>query len=186
MEKGRKNYNNNICSSYFCEDTQCREGLFPELIFHEGIILEDPRNSHRLHLTHGHQADFLNSTGWKIARFLVRYLWKPLEHFGVADPTSAAKNYICKGRIENRLSDYAIKKQLFLIAGHTHRPRLNQEMPYYVNTGSCVHPSCITCIEIENYHLTLIKWALSTKKDRTLYVSREVLSQIPLSFNYYN
>ncbi len=51
-----------------------------------------------LYLTHGNQADFLNSTLWRLSRFLVRYLWKPLELLGVLDPTSAAKNYQCRER----------------------------------------------------------------------------------------
>lgn len=71
--------------------------------YHEGIILkmcgcaqEDKNACPKLHclefyLTHGHQAELLNSTLWRLSRFLVRYLWKPLEQLGVLDPTSAAK-----------------------------------------------------------------------------------------------
>lgn len=119
----------------------------------------------------------MNSTFWKLTRFLVRYFWKPLEHFGVLDPTSAAKNYTCKDRIERRLSDYAQSQRMPLIVGHTHRPHLDPAAPYYMNAGSCVHPSCITCLEIEKGKITLVKWTLSVKKDRTLYVAREILSE---------
>ena len=134
----------------------------------------------RLYLTHGHQADALNSTFWKLARFLVRYLWRPLEHFGVLDPTSAAKNYVCKDRVEQRLSSYASEHQMPLITGHTHRPRLHAASPYYMNTGSCVHPRCITCMELENNQLSLVKWALSVRRDQTLFVERTVLSTLRL------
>ena len=47
----------------------------------------------RYNLIHGHQADFLNNQLWKLARWLVRYIWKPLELAGIKDPTSAARNY---------------------------------------------------------------------------------------------
>ncbi|MBQ3602197.1 MAG: serine/threonine protein phosphatase, partial [Lachnospiraceae bacterium] len=40
--------------------------------FYEGIILEDSISHKVLHLTHGHQAELLNSTFWRLARFLVR------------------------------------------------------------------------------------------------------------------
>ena len=160
---------------------QCLESLFPGLIFHEGIILEDCRHNNSLYLTHGHQADALNSSLWRLARFLVRFLWKPMERFGVLDPTSAAKNYTCKEKTERRLCHFAAKENKPLICGHTHRPMLNADSPFYMNTGSCVHPRCITCIEIEGISLTLVKWTLDTRNDRTLYVAREVLSKVILN-----
>jgi len=178
MEKKRAGYSDTVCASYFCTSSQCIQPLFPGLQFYESIILENPCRNYRLYLTHGHQADFLNSTCWKLARFLVRYFWRPLEHFGVLDPTSAAKNYVCKDRVEQRLSDFAVKNEMPLITGHTHRPRLHGSSPFYMNTGSCVHPRCITCIEIEHETISLVKWALSTRRDQTLYVERSVLSTI--------
>ncbi len=180
MEKKSPGYSDRVCSTYFCTDTQCCQELFPGLKFHEGLILEEACGGRRVYLTHGHQADFWNSAGWKLNRFLVRYLWRPLEYYGVLDPTSAAKNYRHKDKIEKRLSDFAAEKGYPLITGHTHRPRLDASDLSYMNTGSCVHPRCITCIEIEGRHISLVKWTYDTRKDRTLYVSREILSQTDL------
>lgn len=176
MEKKTPGYSERVCGTYFCTDTQCRQPLFPNLTFHEGLILKHISTGECLYLTHGHQADFFNSVCWKLTRFLVRYLWRPLEHFGVLDPTSAAKNYTRKGRVEQRLSDYAVRNNKLLITGHTHRPRLDASAPHYMNTGSCVHPRCITCMEIEGDTLSLVKWTYDTKEDGTLYVHREVLA----------
>ena len=134
-----------------------------------------------LYLTHGNQADLLNSTLWKLSRFLVRYVWKPLEQLGVLDPTSAAKNYQCRERSEKRLSQWALKHQCYLITGHTHRPVLGNSETRYFNTGSCVHPSSITCIEIENCAISLIKWRVEVRADNTLFVQRERLAEpLPL------
>lgn len=144
--------------------------------FYEGIILQDCCSNKRLYLTHGHQADTLNSTFWKLSRFLVRYIWKPLEHFGVLDPTSAAKNYSVKEKTEKRLEHWAKTNQTTLITGHTHRPVLSSDTPHYCNTGSCVHPRCITCIEIQNGSLFLVKWSMETREDLNLYVARSILS----------
>lgn len=129
-----------------------------------------------LYLTHGNQADFLNSTLWKLSRFLVRYVWKPLEQIGVLDPTSAAKNYQCRSRSEKRLSSWAVKHQCYLIAGHTHRPVLGDSSTRYFNTGSCVHPGSITCLEIENCEISLVKWRVEVRKDNTLFVVRECIA----------
>lgn len=180
MEKKSPCYAGRFCRNFFCTDTHCRQALFPELVFHESLILEDPYGKYRIYLTHGHQADFWNSSGWKVNRFLVRYIWRPLERFGMLDPTSAAKNYRHKDKIEKRLSTFAAETGFPLITGHTHRPRMDASDLTYMNTGSCVHPHCITCIEIEGKHLTLVKWTYDTREDRTLFVSREVLSRAEL------
>lgn len=128
-----------------------------------------------LYLTHGHQASLLNSTFWRVARFLVRYFWNPLENLGILDPTSAAKNYEVKEKCEESLRHWAEENQHILITGHTHRPVMPEEPAYYYNTGSCVHPRCITCIEIEYGKLTLVKWSMQARVDSVLYVKREVI-----------
>lgn len=144
--------------------------------YHEAIILrrEDaPEKS--LYLTHGHQASLLNSTLWRVACFLVRYFWSPLENLGILDPTSAAKNYDVKEKCEDILQKWATENRHILITGHTHRPVMPDEPSYYYNTGSCVHPRGITCIEIENNSMTLVKWIMQARADSLLYVAREVI-----------
>ena len=121
---------------------------FPGITFYSGIILKDREHQKDIYLTHGHQTDFLNSNLWRISRFLVRYVWGPAERLGFLDPTSAAKNNKRKRRAEEKLTDWARKKEHILITGHTHRPMIGTVDAPYCNTGSCVHPSCITCIEI--------------------------------------
>ena len=146
-------------------------------VYLEGIILRPesaPEKS--LYLTHGHQASLLNSPFWRLARFLVRYFWSPLENLGILDPTSAAKNYEVKEKCEETLRRWAEESGHILITGHTHRPVLPAEPACYYNTGSCVHPRCITCIEISRGELTLVKWSMQARMDSLLYVAREVIS----------
>ena len=65
--------------SYYCDRQMQEIPLCPKVNFYSGIILEDQEKKRDIYLTHGHQADPLNSTFWKLSRFLVRYVWKPLE-----------------------------------------------------------------------------------------------------------
>ncbi len=164
-------------ATYPCTSSQCEEPLFPDIRFHSGLILKNNADQTSLYLTHGHQASILNSTLWPLNRFLVRYVWKPLEQIGVLDPTSAAKNYTSKQRTEKRLTEWADKYHRTLITGHTHRPMIHPSAPSYLNTGSCIHPRCITCIEIHGTEITLVKWYTGTRKDGTLYVERVKLAQ---------
>ena len=128
-----------------------------------------------VYLTHGHQADHLNSTFWRVSRFLVRYIWRPLESLGIPDPTSAAKNNTRKKESEKKLSGWANRHGHILITGHTHHPMITDSG--YLNTGSCVHPSGITGIEIRNRCLTLVKWSVAARQDLSLYARREILGE---------
>ena len=53
--------------------------------FYPAIILKDSLGKKDIYLTHGHQAGIMNSTFWKVNRFLVHYLWKNLELLGVPE-----------------------------------------------------------------------------------------------------
>lgn len=176
MVKQKEAFRKKQYQSYFCEQS-CREyPLCPAVSFYEGIVLKDTEGKKDIYLTHGHQADAFNSVFWKLSRFLVRYVWKPLEKIGVSDPTSAAKNYVKKKKSEEILAGWAREYGHLLIAGHTHHPMEGTGASPYFNTGSCVHPGSITGIEIENRCMTLVKWSLGTREDLTLYARREPLS----------
>ncbi len=161
-------------SSYFDQKTDTEVPLFPGIKYNEAIVLKHKNTEQEVFLIHGHQADFMNYIGWRINRFLVRVLWKPLQVVGIADPTSPAKNYKETIRIERRIKKWiANNKNLLTIIGHTHRPRFPEagELALF-NDGSCVHPRTITGIEIENGSITLIKWQISTTEDGTLKIIR--------------
>lgn len=150
-------------------------------IHHSGLILKNCCPGKDIYLTHGHQVDFFNSILWRTARFLVRYLWKPLETLGFLDPTSAAKNNTKKEHIEQTLTTWAKAKDCFLITGHTHRPMMGSDKSPYFNCGSCVHPSSITCIEITDGQIILVKWTLSSHQNGSLFVERIELAD-PVKF----
>ncbi len=144
----------------------------------EAVLLKNREGGHDVAMLHGHQADFFNCVCWRLARFLVRYLWKPLERFGVLDPTSAARNYRKAARHERCLAHWASQYEMYLVAGHSHRPRLlagAEGERFYLNTGSCVHPGGIIALELENMEFTLVKWRFATREDMSLYVRREIL-----------
>ncbi len=184
MEKQQPSFGEKYAKRYFCTSTQREEALLPNITFHEAIILRSKSTPEKsLYLIHGHQASTLNYTFWRLARFLVRHLWRPLELRGVNDPTSAAKDYKVKTKTEEKLNRWATSHQHTLIAGHTHRPVLSASSPYYCNTGSCIHPRCITCIEVEHDTMTLVKWYTTARNDKTLYVARKVLSG-PITIPY--
>ena len=138
---------------------------FMNFKYKEGLILENTEKNLELRITHGHQADPLNSVSWRLARTLVRHLWTPLEVFGISDPTSAAKNNHKQNRLEKKYLSYARKNHCYLLTGHTHRPSLCTKSSPYCNCGSCVHPQGITCIELSGYKMELVKWYVTIDKN---------------------
>ena len=160
--------------SFYEPKTDQQLPLFPGIEYHEAIILEHQDTKQQLFLLHGHQADFMNYVGWQINRFLVRFLWKPLQVLGIPDPTSPAKNYRETKKVERRFKKWILNNNnQFTIIGHTHRPRFPEAgEPALFNNGSCVHPRSITGLEIENGAITLIKWQIETTEDGYLRIVR--------------
>ncbi len=162
---------------YFDEITSTKKELLKGLKVEEGIILDVEGFKKNILLIHGHQADFFNYVLWRLSRFLVRFLWKPLQVIGIKDPTSPAKNYKELVKVEQRLKKWILNNNnQMVIAGHTHRPRFPNpsELPYF-NDGSCVHPRAITGIEIVAMQISLIKWHTITRKDGTMQIIKTVL-----------
>lgn len=147
------------------------------LTYYEGVLLKDVLSGKNIHITHGHQADVFNSTLWRISRFLVRYIWKPLEMYGISNPISAANNYEVKEKTERRLNQWAINRNTVLICGHTHRAVVGSRSAPYFNSGCCIYPGSITALEIENRKITLVKWKYKTCDDFKICISKEVLSE---------
>ena len=178
-----KQKENNVFSEcdlieHYHEHDSIIKPIFPGIEIHEGLILENKNDeNHRILLVHGHQGDLINDELYKLGRFLVRYFLRILEMWGVNDPTAAGKNYKKKNKVERKLMEWTEENDVMIIAGHTHKPtfpRVGKTM--YFNDGSCVHPECITAIEIENGCISLVKWYVMTREDRAMYVEREVLA----------
>ncbi|KUO75288.1 MAG: serine/threonine protein phosphatase [Clostridia bacterium BRH_c25] len=177
MVKKDKRFVKKNLYQYYNEPKRRYNPLFINIKFHEGLVLRHKTTGDKIFLIHGHQVDCLNYRLWKLARFLVRYLWRPLTTFGVNDPTRAAKNYDKKEAVEKILTKWVTREKHMLIAGHTHRPMFPEVgEPTYFNDGSCVHPRCITAIEISEGQILLVKWNVKTKNDGTLFIGREVLA----------
>jgi len=161
--------------------------FFKGIKFHEGLVLRHTVTGNKIFLVHGHQADFLNDRLWRLSRFLVKYVWRPLELLGVNNPTSAAKNCRKKETVERKLVEWVKNEKHMLIAGHTHRAVFAQtgKAPYF-NDGSCVHRRCITGIEIIKGNIALVKWSVKAKEDGALMVVRDVLEGPKSLKDYYN
>ncbi len=174
-------------AEYYEPVIEKNKALFTDIKYHEAIILKHKTSAQEIFLTHGHQADFMNYIGWKINRALVRVLWKPLQVVGIADPTSPAKNHKELIKVERRVKKWiAANNNLMTVIGHTHRPRFPEpgDLPFF-NDGSCVHPRSITGIEIENGHISLIKWQIATNEEGVLQIVR-VLLEGPQCISDYN
>lgn len=177
MVKKNDNFVKNNLYQYFNEVEENWVSLFPNINIHQGLVLRYKATGDKILLIHGHQVDFINNQLWRLSRFLVRHIWRPLELLGVNDPTSASKNYNIKDAVEKKLIQWVKKERHMLIAGHTHRTMFPEvgEVPYF-NDGSCVHPRCITAIEIEDGYIVLVKWTVKTKVDGTMFIGREILA----------
>ena len=177
MLKKNVRFVKNSLFDYYDERAKTRLPLFKNIKVHEGLILRHRDTCSRILLLHGHQADYFNDRLWGLGRFLVRHIWKPLEVIGVNDPTSTSKNPHKLDDVEQTLAGWVKGKNLMLIAGHTHRSVFpDTGGPPYFNDGSCVHPRCITAIELAEGEIRLVKWSVRTRADGSLYVGRDTVA----------
>lgn len=148
-----------------------------DLEFYEGITFKYEEVAEKFLVTHGHQVDFMNSTGWMANRFLVRYVWKFLNGIaGFREPTSPAMSNNKGSKIDRQLKKWAKTNSKMLLCGHTHNSRFpkNNEPPYF-NDGCCVLPDSMTSIEIENGEISLIKWNVEAQDNGVLWVRRKII-----------
>ncbi|MCL2569282.1 MAG: metallophosphoesterase [Oscillospiraceae bacterium] len=151
--------------------------LFPGIEVEEAILLEHRESGGEMLLLHGHQADFFNYRLWWLGRFLVRYIWQPMELVGFRNPFEADQNPKRRTRVERLLTSWGERRGTPIVAGHTHRPVFPAEPSgRYYNDGSSVHTRYITAIEITGGAITLVKWEVAAKEDGTLYITKEALS----------
>lgn len=177
IEKSNASFIKNYYDKYYDQRDNKYKPLFKGLSISEGIILKHEITGKKIFVVHGHQGDLINDRFWRIGRFLVRYLWKNLEFVGVKDPTSPARNYTKADKLEKKIIKWSKENDQMIIAGHTHRPMFpdNGEAQYF-NDGSCVHPRCITGMEIVENKITLIKWSIKTNEQGFLYVGRDIIA----------
>lgn len=171
---------------YYNDKIEKKEkSLLDGLKVYESLVLD--YENYDIFMLHGHQVDFLNSNLWKFSRFLVRHIWRYLEQIGIMDPTSAGKNYRVTKKVEKKLKKWSGENNKILIAGHTHRPifpKIGQSL--YFNDGSCIHPNGITCIEIENGNITLVKWEFKIKDNELISVGRTIIAGSEAIVNFFD
>lgn len=88
----------------------------------------------RILILHGHQGDSFDDRGGRRSRWIVRNIWAPMQRWSLADRLQpilrrfgfieigrAAQNNFIRRERDRLLYEWAKKKGLLLIAGHTHR-----------------------------------------------------------------
>lgn len=148
-----------------------------DIKFYESLTFKYEEVGEKFLVTHGNQVDFMNSTGWMVNRFLVRYVWKFLNGIaGFKDPTSPAKSNTKGSKVDRQLERWAKNNSKMLLCGHTHNSRFpkQNEAPYF-NDGCCVLPDSMTAIEIENGEISLVKWSVEAQATGVLWVRRKII-----------
>ena len=152
------------------------EILFDDFQVYEGLVFQHLESGVDLFVVHGHQGELFNDRLHWLSRIFLRGLWRPLQLMGLQDPTSVAQNAYARNKVELQLMNWVAKHNQPMICGHTHQERfpINSDPPYF-NIGSCVHPRWITCVEIENGEISLVRWRIKTRENGTLFIKRTVL-----------
>lgn len=142
----------------------------------EALLLRFRKTGQEILVVHGHQGDFPNDQIWYLSLFSMRFFWRYMHAFGFRNPSSPTKNINKQHKVERNYLKWIQKNQIALICGHTHRQKFPRtgELPYF-NTGSCVFPSNITCIEITHGFIQLVGWQITVNSEGYLHAMRRIL-----------
>jgi len=166
---------NSILNNYYDKNKKTYISLFPGIKIDEGLKIKYVETNDQIFLTHGHQGDFFNDTIWKISRFLIRNLYRPIELIGINISSQKIFKYK-KTNVEKKLISWSMKNKQLLIAGHTHRPvfpKIGDSL--YFNDGCCIKQDYITGIEINKGEISLIKWSKKNHKNGKSFVKKDIL-----------
>lgn len=143
----------------------------------EAVVFRHRDTGQDVLLVHGHQGDFPNDQAWRFSRFMMRAFWRYAHAFGFHSPTSPVANTDKRHKVERNYVKWIRQSGIALICGHTHREKFPRpgQMPYF-NSGSCVYPSHITALEIENGSIALVRWRVDPNEDAILQVTRRVMA----------
>lgn len=148
------------------------KNLYEDLDFYE--VAKFNRKDQEIFVFHGHQVDIMNSSFWRLSRFLVRNIWTPIESIGIKVPTSPSVNLNKAMNVDKVLLEWSKRNNKKIIAGHTHRSRLGSiDRGEYYNDGCCIYPNEITTIEYINGELKLIQWYLDIGEDDKIILTRK-------------
>jgi UDP-2,3-diacylglucosamine pyrophosphatase LpxH len=151
--------------------------LFPGITVHEALILIHRDTRQEVYVVHGHQGDLLNDQLAPISHFMIRFFWRFLHNvIGIKYAASPAKSRRKRHKVEKRYTKWNENHDIIIVCGHTHRPKFpSPDEPAYFNTGCCMHPRGITCLELIYGKFVLVTWNVHTKRDGALYIKRTAL-----------
>lgn len=117
---------------YYDEYNQTRVELFKGLIPQEALILEHKESKQKIFVLHGHQGDFMNDQLWVLGMLLLRYFWRYLHIVGFDNPTSPARNFYKRHKVEKAYDKWIEKYKTMLICGHTHDKNFLKPMNFHI------------------------------------------------------
>jgi len=176
------NHNMNFSDSSYVEKTLYtvydeylgkQVDLFPGITVHEALVLTHRETNQQIFVVHGHQGGLFSDKFSPIAHFFVRFLWRFMHIAGVKYMASPAKNRSKRHKVEKLYTKWNENHDIIIICGHTHRPRFpSPGDPAYFNSGCCMHPRGITCLELIYGKFVLVTWSVHTKRDGSMYIKR--------------
>lgn len=160
--------------------------MYKDMPIHEGVVFEYKPLDLTLFAVHGHQLDVFNNRLMPLSRFLVHNFWAPLELKGFVDPRGTTLDNVRHKRAGKNLARWSADEKQIIICGHTHRPAFSdrKDIPYF-NDGCCVFPNIVTCIEISNGKISLVKWEKTINEKEEWVIDREYIEG-PIPIRYLN
>ncbi|MDK2808216.1 MAG: hypothetical protein PWP24_951 [Clostridiales bacterium] len=184
IQKKKEAFTRKYLTKYYYEAQNCMEFLFPGIEAQEAFVLtvSEKDEGSSIFLLHGHQGELLNDRLWRLGRWLVLHVWRPLEKIGINYPMGSTGSITYQELRPNKIERWANSEKQLTVAGHTHHAMCKPDAAsFYFNSGSCIHPRCIVALEIDARKIRLVKWGVAVDSCNYMHIQKEVLSEHALS-----
>ncbi|MBN2117813.1 MAG: metallophosphoesterase family protein [Anaerolineales bacterium] len=162
----------------------------------------------RLFLLHGHQGTFDGEYIASLAKFVLRYIWRPIQRLFKISLNTPAKDFELRYALESALYAWSEQqRKVVLIAGHTHHPVFKSESkeefmraspaeaeakpvsptmlaiefkkPSYFNTGCCAYLNGdITGLEFSDGEIRLVRWPDDEDRPKPKVLAKAKLEEV--------
>lgn len=175
--KSSRSYVKNTLNRFYDYTAKCYKALYRGIEINEGLILHYKNTPYRIFVIHGHQGDILDDVFWPFSRFLVRHFWRLFEILKYNKCINTTKRKERMIAVQSNIKRWSKNNKKMIIAGHTHKSAFPApgQIPYF-NDGCCINKGYITCIEIQDGCIMLVKWARHMGSNRVASIRREVMA----------
>lgn len=155
------------------------ETILNQVDYREGLCLGED-----IFLIHGHQGRFFEDKAWRVSRWAVQIVWKTIQRIFKIGVDGPAENFEIRDDLELQYYEWAKKKKIMLVCGHTHRAIFGS-LTHFDHLQIAIRYLKKLLMETPSKKRKKLEREIERKKEDREKILRRQLGKMPKSFAEY-